>query len=95
MDDRSGRARCWEAVVSQHVVPVKAKALIYARETGAVDNAACQDFSGLGMLWASNVLLRLRDPGLLEKQRLGQPHLLRSERTPASSGSLGTRTPKR
>ena len=41
MDDRGGRARCWEAVVSQHVVPVEAEAVIYAREIGAVDNAAC------------------------------------------------------
>ena len=33
----------------------EAKALIYARETGAVDNTACRDFSGLDTLQASNV----------------------------------------
>ncbi len=48
-----------------------AKALIYARETGMVDNTACRDFSGLGTLQASNVLRRLRDRGLLEKQGAG------------------------
>ncbi len=45
-----------------------AKALVYARQTGAVDNAACHDFSGLDTLQASGVLRRLRDRGLLEKQ---------------------------
>ncbi|MDP3346439.1 MAG: ATP-binding protein [Hydrogenophaga sp.] len=49
----------------------EAKALIYARETGAVDNTACRDFSGLDTLQASNVLRRLRDRGLLEKQGAG------------------------
>ena len=83
MDDRGGRARCWEAVVSQRVVPVEAKALIYARGAGAVDNTACRDLTRLDTLQASNLLHRLRDRGLLEKQGLGQPHLLRSERTPA------------
>lgn len=48
--------------------PEEAKVLIYARETGAVDNTACRDFSGLDTLAASNVLRRLRDRGLLEKQ---------------------------
>lgn len=46
----------------------EAKVLIYARETGAVDNTACRDFSGLDTLSASLVLRRLRDRGLLEKQ---------------------------
>lgn len=49
----------------------EAKALIYARETGAVDNTACRDFSGLDTLQASNLLRRLRDRGLLEKQGAG------------------------
>ena len=49
----------------------EAKALIYARETGMVDNTACRDFSGLETLQASNVLRRLRDRGLLEKQGAG------------------------
>jgi ATP-dependent DNA helicase RecG len=43
------------------------KVLIYARATGAVDNTACRDFSGLDTLTASRVLRRLRDKGLLEK----------------------------
>lgn len=49
----------------------EAKALIYARETGVVDNTACRDFSGLDTLQASNLLRRLRDRGLLEKQGAG------------------------
>lgn len=49
----------------------EAKALIYARETGAVDNTACRDFSGLDTLQASSLLRRLRDRGLLEKQGAG------------------------
>lgn len=48
-----------------------AKVLIYARETGAVDNTACRDFSGLDTLTASQVLRRLRDRGLLVKQGSG------------------------
>ena len=49
----------------------EAKALIYARETGLVDNMACRDFSGLDTLQASSLLRRLRDRGLLEKQGAG------------------------
>lgn len=49
----------------------EAKVLLYARETGAVDNTACRDFSGLDTLQASGVLRRLRDRGLLEKQGAG------------------------
>lgn len=49
----------------------EAKVLIYARETGAVDNTACRDFCGLDTLAASLVLRRLRDRGLLEKQGAG------------------------
>lgn len=44
------------------------KVLIYARATGAVDNSACRDFSGLDTLSASRVLRRLRDRGLLAKR---------------------------
>ena len=47
------------------------KVLIYARATGAVDNTACRDFSGLDTLAASRVLRRLRDRRLLEKQGSG------------------------
>lgn len=39
----------------------EAKTLIYARETGLVDNMACRDFSGLDTLQASSLLRRLRD----------------------------------
>jgi len=49
----------------------EAKALIYARETGVVNNTACRDFSGLDTLQASSLLRRLRDRGLLEKQGRG------------------------
>lgn len=49
----------------------EAKVLIYARETGAVDNTACRDFCGLDTLAASLVLRRLRDRGLLIKQGAG------------------------
>jgi ATP-dependent DNA helicase RecG len=49
----------------------EAKVLIYARETDAVDNAACRDFCGLDTLAASLVLRRLRDRGLLLKQGSG------------------------
>jgi len=49
----------------------QAKALIYARGTGVVDNTACRDFSRLDTLQASSLLRRLRDRGLLEKQGAG------------------------
>lgn len=47
------------------------KALIYARETGAVDNTACRELTGLDTLQASQLLRRLRDQGLLLKQSGG------------------------
>ena len=49
----------------------EAKALIYARETGVVDNMACREFSELDTLQASSLLRRLRDRGLLKKQGAG------------------------
>lgn len=49
----------------------EAKVLIYARETGAVDNSACRDFCGLDTLAASQVLRRLRDRSLLDKEGSG------------------------
>lgn len=58
-------------VAGDSVSADEAKALIYARETGAVDNTACRDFAGLDTLAASHVLRRLRDRGLLEKQGAG------------------------
>ena len=60
-----------KALAGDNVSAEEAKALIYARETGAVDNTACRDFSGLDTLQASNVLRRLRDRGLLQKQGAG------------------------
>ena len=50
----------------------EAKVLVYARATGAVDNAACRDFCGLDRLSASLVLRRLRDRRLLEKRGSGR-----------------------
>ncbi|WP_291942393.1 hypothetical protein [Limnohabitans sp.] len=65
----------------------EAKALIYARETGAVDNTACRDFSGLDTLQASNLLRRLRDKGLLEKQGAGnRTHYVLLERARDNPG---------
>ena len=49
----------------------EAKTLLYARETGAVDNAACRDFCRLDTLSASQMLRRLRDKGLLRKKGAG------------------------
>jgi ATP-dependent DNA helicase RecG len=60
-----------KSLTNEALTAEEAKALIYARETGAVDNTACRDFSGLDTLQASNVLRRLRDRGLLEKQGAG------------------------
>ena len=60
-----------KSLTSEALSADEAKALIYARETGAVDNTACRDFSGLDTLQASNVLRRLRDRGLLDKQGAG------------------------
>jgi ATP-dependent DNA helicase RecG len=57
-----------KAVAGDTLTAEEAKALIYARETGVVDNTACRDFSGLDTLQASSLLRRLRDRGLLEKQ---------------------------
>jgi ATP-dependent DNA helicase RecG len=65
----------------------EAKVLIYARETGAVDNTACRDFSGLDTLQASNLLRRLRDKGLLEKQGAGnRTHYVLLERARDNPG---------
>ena len=51
-----------------HLTGDEAKALILAAETGAVDNAALRDISGLDTLAASQVLRRLHhDRGLLVK----------------------------
>ena len=60
-----------KTLTGDNVSAEEAKSLIYARETGAVDNTACRDFSGLDTLQASNLLRRLRDRGLLEKQGAG------------------------
>lgn len=70
------------------------KVLIYTRATGAVDNSACRDFSGLDTLTASRVLRRLRDRGLLAKQGGGKAtyYTLNTLSTPAVS-SLQTALP--
>ena len=60
------RSLTTEALDSEEV-----KVLIYARATGAVDNTACRDFTGLDTLSASRALRRLRDRGLLVKQGAG------------------------
>jgi ATP-dependent DNA helicase RecG len=60
-----------KTVAGDTLTAEEAKALIYARETGVVDNTACRDFSGLDTLQASSLLRRLRDRGLLEKQGAG------------------------
>jgi len=57
-----------QSIAGPKIDAEEAKALIYARETGTVDNAACRDFCGIDTLAASLVLRRLRDKGLLEKQ---------------------------
>lgn len=72
-----------KALTGDSVSADEAKALIYARETGAVDNTACRDFSGLDTLQASSVLRRLRDRGLLDKQGAGN-------RTHYTLNALGT-----
>ncbi len=60
-----------KSLTSEALTAEEVEALIYARETGAVDNTACRDFSGLDTLQASSVLRRLRDRGLLDKQGAG------------------------
>jgi ATP-dependent DNA helicase RecG len=60
-----------KALAGEGLTGDEAKALIYARETGVVDNTACRDFSGLDTLQASGLLRRLRDRGLLEKRGAG------------------------
>ena len=60
-----------KALTGDALSAAEAKVLIYARETGAVDNTACRDFCGLDTLQASGVLRRLRDRHLLEKQGAG------------------------
>ncbi|MGB8146339.1 MAG: ATP-binding protein, partial [Chromatiaceae bacterium] len=72
------------------------KVLIYARATGAVDNTACRDFSGLDTLTASRVLRRLRDKELLEKRGAGsQTHyvLTRPPSAPSPAQRPGHVTP--
>ncbi len=72
------------------------KMLIYARATGAVDNSACRDFSGLDALAASRVRRRLRDRGLLDRAGAGSStyYLLARPQTtpqaPLAQLALGT-----
>lgn len=70
------------------------KVLIYARATGAVDNTACRDFSGLDTLTASRVLRRLRDKGLLEKQGSGsQTHYMLPHAATQTAGGQNANPP--
>jgi ATP-dependent DNA helicase RecG len=55
-----------------------------------VDNMACRDFSGLDTLQASNLLRRLRDRGLLEKQGAGN----RTHYTLVNPGAVTVRHPE-
>lgn len=45
-----------------------AKALVFVKEAGAIDNAAYRELTGLDTLSASRALARLRDAGLLEQK---------------------------
>jgi ATP-dependent DNA helicase RecG len=49
----------------------EAKALVFVREIGAIDNAAYRELNGVDTLAASQVLRRLRDAGLLEQKGKG------------------------
>jgi ATP-dependent DNA helicase RecG len=51
--------------------PEDKKVLLFARLTGAVDNASCRDTCGFDTLGASLLLRKLRDKGILEKNRGG------------------------
>ena len=68
--------------------------LIYARETGAVDNSACRDFCGLDTLAASQVLRRLRDRGLLDKAGSGSRTYYLLAQPAASPPSLPAQLPR-
>jgi ATP-dependent DNA helicase RecG len=46
----------------------EARALVFAREVGAINNAAYRDLNRVDTLVASGHLRRLRDAGLLEQQ---------------------------
>lgn len=62
----------WLRTLYPEKLPADAeKILIYARETGAVDNISCRELTGLDTLQASALLRRLRQMGLLEKQAGG------------------------
>ncbi len=61
----------------------ESKVLIYARETGAVDNTACREITGLDTLGASGLLRHLRDICLLTKQGGGsQTHYVLAPERP-------------
>lgn len=79
-----------KALAGDTLTAEEAKALIYARETGVVDNTACRDFSGLDTLQASSLLRRLRDRGLLEKQGAGS----RTHYTLANPAATANRHPE-
>lgn len=54
-----------------HLSEEEAKALVFVKEFGAIDNAAYRDLAGADTLAASQALRRLRDAGLLKQQGRG------------------------
>jgi ATP-dependent DNA helicase RecG len=52
----------------RHLSDNDAKALVFVKEAGAIDNAAYRELTGADALTASQALRRLRDAGLLEQK---------------------------
>ncbi|MBI1826076.1 MAG: putative DNA binding domain-containing protein [Planctomycetes bacterium] len=76
----------------------EARALVFAREVGAINNAAYRDLNRVDTLVASGHLRRLRDAGLLEQQgkSVGTYYIPtgRMLNPAALSGTPGTRLPQ-
>jgi len=73
--------------------PEDKKVLLFARATGAVDNASCRDTCGLDTLGSSLLLRKLRDKGLLEKNRGGNRtyYSLKDANLGPKDGDLGSK----
>ena len=74
-----------------HLSDAEARALVVAREAGAMDNASYRDLNKVDTLAASAALRRLRDAGLFEQQGRGSATWYRPTETllgadPAPSG---------
>jgi ATP-dependent DNA helicase RecG len=68
-----------------------AKALVFVKEAGAIDNAALRELTGLDTLSASRALARLRDAGLLaQKGRTSGSYYLPTPRLLAGAPGLAT-----